>query len=229
MELGREGFHPLKGITALMPWDHVAVDLKEMPIAVTGERYLLVVADVATDYTHLKPLESKDKFTVARALWETFAVFGKPQILQSDNGKEFLNDILEAMTNLHGVDHRFISAYHPSANGFVERKNLDFQKMFKKLLGGQKQDWICYVPFVQLSYNARISSRTASSAFALIFGRALRAFTSNVELETYFDLKRWQTHQDKMTQLVYPAVLDRVTEIKKQFKIVRQTRCRKIG
>jgi hypothetical protein len=215
-----EGLHPLKSITALLPWDHVAVDLKEMPLASTGEQHLLVVADIATDYTALVPLKNKDKFSVARALWNVFAWFGMPRILQSDNGTEFVNEILESMAELHGIDHRLISAYHPRANGFVERKNLDLQAMFKKLLGGHLQDWVCYVPFVQLAYNARISTRTGSTAFSLMFGRALRSFGMSLTLERDFDLKRWQENQEKMQKIVYPAILERV-QAKKAKQAVR--------
>ena len=227
MNIIREGFHPLKGITALLPWDHLAVDLKEMPLAATGEQHLLVLADVATDYTVLVPLKTKDKFSVARALWSVFASFGMPLIIQSDNGKEFVNEVLAAMSKLHGIDHRFISAYHPRANGFVERKNLDLHKMFKKLLGGQIQDWVCYVPFVQLSYNARISSRTGSTAFSLMFGRALRAFGTSLSLEKDFDIDRWQEHQEKMQSIVHPAILERVKE-KKTKQAVRFNETHKI-
>jgi hypothetical protein len=185
------------------------------------------VADIATDYTALVPLKNKDKFSVARALWNVFAWFGMPRILQSDNGTEFVNEILESMAELHGIDHRLISAYHPRANGFVERKNLDLQAMFKKLLGGHLQDWVCYVPFVQLAYNARISTRTGSTAFSLMFGRALRSFGMSLTLERDFDLKRWQENQEKMQKIVYPAILERVQE-KKAKQAVRFNQTHKI-
>jgi hypothetical protein len=92
----------------------------------------------------------------------------------------------------------------------VERKNLDLQGMFKKLLGGQIQDWVCYIPFVQLAYNARISTHTGSTAFSLMFGRAVRAFGTNMTVDQEFDLKQWQAQQEKMTVLIYPSIHERV-------------------
>jgi hypothetical protein len=212
----REGYHPLKSIVAEFPWDHIAIDLKEMPVAMAGERYLFVIADIATDYVVLIPLVSKEKFTVARALWHTFAVFGVPVVIQSDNGLEFVNDVIKALNELHGIDHRVISPYHPRANGFVERKNFDLQQMFKKVLKGNLSDWVVWVPFVQMAYNSRISGRTGSSAYSLMFGRALRSFRNNDLVEKEFDVKKWQDYQQQMRKIVYPAILERVTEKKNQ-------------
>jgi transposase InsO family protein len=192
VNLIREGFHPLMPITAKLPMDHVAVDLKEMPETPMHEKYLLVMADVATDYMVLKVLRNKDEYSVARALWEIFAFLGLPTIIQSDNGAEFVNKVIKAFVELHGIDHRLIAAYHPRANGFVERKNLDIQQIFKKVLNGAIQEWVPWVPFVQLAYNNRISSRTGSTAFSLMFGRTLRIFKEPVAADAAFDLSRWQ-------------------------------------
>ena len=84
----------------------------------------------------------------------------------------------------------------------LERKKLDLQRMLKKLLGGQIQDWVCYVAFVQLAYNARISSRTGSTAFSLMFGRALRAFGTSITFEQEFDLKNDKSIKENFPSLI---------------------------
>ena len=81
----------------------------------------------------LKVLKNKDEYSVARALWEIFAFLGLPTIIQSDNGTEFVNKVLEVFVELHGIDHRLIAAHHLRANGFVERNNFDIQQIFKKV------------------------------------------------------------------------------------------------
>jgi hypothetical protein len=216
VNLIREGFHPLTPITAKLPMDHVAIDLKEMPETPMHEKYLLVMADIATDYMVLKVLKNKDEYSVARALWEIFAFLGLPTIIQSDNGAEFVNKVLKALVELHGIDHRLVAAYHPRANGFVERKNFDIQQIFKKVLNGAIHEWVPWVPFVQLAYNNRISSRTGSTAFSLMFGRALRIFKEPVAADASFDLSRWQENIEQMHNLIYPIIAERVVKLKEK-------------
>ena len=63
------------------------------------------------------------------ALFDIFSIFGVPYILQSDNGREFRNQIVSAlkvmwpeMSMAHG------RARHPQSQGSVERANSDIKK-----------------------------------------------------------------------------------------------------
>ena len=87
--------------------------------SVRGNNYGLVYVCVATRYVAIRPLAAKMAVNVARVLWQLFSTFGFPKRLQSDNGSEFVNQVVEAMMQLTGVD-RFIAAYNPQANGLAE-------------------------------------------------------------------------------------------------------------
>lgn len=100
-----KGFHPLKSISAKLPMDHIAIDLKEMPEAFTGEKYILVIVDVCTRFTFLHAILNKKESTIAIALFKTFCLFGFPKIIQSDNGKEFVNKIVQTLIAVAGIDH----------------------------------------------------------------------------------------------------------------------------
>jgi hypothetical protein len=65
-----------------------------------------------------------------------FCEYGTPKILQSDNGLEFVNRVMKAMTIIHGIDHKLIIVYHSSANGQVERRNKEVSKALKKFTEG---------------------------------------------------------------------------------------------
>ena len=118
----KHGFHPLKSINVLLPWDHIAIDtVVEVPVSTEGHDTLLVVVDMATRFVILKALKGKNANQIASALLETFGTFGFPTIVQSDNGTEFVNEIVRQLTKQVGIDHRTISAYHPRANGAQQR------------------------------------------------------------------------------------------------------------
>ena len=46
--MGYHVYHPPKNLKALLLFDHVCIDRKEMPLSRNGCKYILVVVDVAT-------------------------------------------------------------------------------------------------------------------------------------------------------------------------------------
>ena len=107
----KRGFHPLKSITAQLPFDHVAIDLAKLPLSSDGYRYLCVLTDICTKFVFLNALKLKDATSVASSILKVFCTVGFPKVIQSDNGSEFANEILFELSRLSGVDQRLISAY----------------------------------------------------------------------------------------------------------------------
>ena len=84
------------------PCNHLKIDLIGLlPTSKKGYNYILTIVDVCTAYTVLQLLENRNMECVARKLWEVFTDYGTPKILQSDNGAEFVNKIIDAFTILH--------------------------------------------------------------------------------------------------------------------------------
>jgi hypothetical protein len=214
----KSGYHPFTPITALGPGDHFQIDLStHLPPSSDGYTTLLAVIDVFTGFVILRPLRDSSAETVARKLWKIFCLIGWPRVLQSDNGREFVNDILRALVKLTGIDHRLISPYNPRADGKVERVIGSTMMIIKKLLHGAKQNWSVYVPFAQVTFNDKITALTGSSPFSLMFGRSLnqlRDYTSDPETPSHISLDDWKTHQDKILSLIYPAIDDRIKSSK---------------
>jgi len=133
----REGYHPLKSIEAEHPWDHIEIDLiGPLEADSYNMKWILTITDVLSGYTVLRSLVSKEDTEVSRALWGFICEYGTPKIIQSDNGTEFTNQVLREMTQLFGIDHRFITAYHPRADGLVERMNKEVARRLKKEVNG---------------------------------------------------------------------------------------------
>ena len=209
------GFHPARSIHAELPGDHYMVDLAAFPESLNKETFCLVLVDVCTGFLILRPLQDKKMETVARVLWEIFCNFGLPKTLQSDNGGEFCNETLRAVTRLIGVPHRFISEYNPRADGKVERAVATIKGMLYKQLNGAGVFWPLHLPFIQLAYNDKVQALTGSTAFALMFGRSANApvdYTLDVNTLGPFDVAKWQAHQEKMLSLIFPATSKRVDE-----------------
>jgi len=215
----RRGYHPLKTITAALPWDHIAIDLvTPLPVSDDGMDTLLVVVDIMTRFVILRCLTSKEMSQIARHMWEVFSIFGVPKIIQSDNGSEFVNELIEELVNLNGIDHRTISAYNPRANGAVERMNATVENVLRKMVDGAMHVWPDYIPFVQLSCNAKTSSLTGATPFALMFGRGLNSFEEygRSTKKTGDSLVLWKKRQETLAKEVYPSVHERIDNSKKK-------------
>ena len=77
------------------------MDLIDFQSCPDGEfKWLLVYQDHFTKMVQLRPLKSKCAIEVARALIDIFTIFGVPAILQSDNGKEFRNQVVRALKEI---------------------------------------------------------------------------------------------------------------------------------
>ena len=221
--VGKQGFHPMRPILSSVPWDHVQMDTStNLPPSVDGCTVLLVLIDVFTGFVILRALRNKEQETVAKELLGIFCLFGFPRIIQSDNGTEFVNQVVSSMLAINGVKHRLIAAYNPRADGKVERAVGSTLLIIKKMLHGHKESWSLYVDFAQLSFNLKIASLTGTSPFVLMFGRRaneLRDFTAENPTQA-IDLASWKDHQDKLIALIFPAVGDRIMVEKE--KMVRK-------
>lgn len=208
----KQGFHPAQFITANGPCDHIQIDTSvHLPESPEGFTALLVCICVFTGFVMLYPLKDTTAENVAYHLWKTFCIIGFPKIIQSDNGPEFVNEVIRAFAKLTGIEHRLISPYNPRADGKVERSIQTIMLIIKKLLHGTNIHWPLFVPFAQITFNSKISSLTGSSPFALMFGRNLN------ELKDYssdnpnrISLDDWKQHQEKILSLIYPAISDRI-------------------
>ena len=216
------GYHPARSVHANLPGDHYQIDLAQFVKSIDGYVYCLLCVDVFTGFIMLKPLIDKSAASVANALWQIFSVIGVPKILQSDNGSEFKNEVINALTRILGIPHRFISEYNPRADGKVERAVRTVKVTVMKLLHGATIYWPYHLPFVQYSYNDKISSLTGSTPFSLMYGRApnsCRDYTADEQGDMPMDIQAWVKHRDDILSLIYPSISKRASQQQAQYSM----------
>ena len=73
---------------------------------------ILVMVDHLTGWSMVKAIPYKEATTVARAVYEKLILeHGAPEILLSDNGKEFSNDTLAYVCEEFCIQQHFTSQY----------------------------------------------------------------------------------------------------------------------
>ena len=74
-------------------------------------------------------------------LYELICRHGCTCIQINDQGREFCNAVSYSLLKPTGTTQRVTSAYHPQANGLVERQNRTIQGSMLKVLEGEQQRW----------------------------------------------------------------------------------------
>ena len=76
--------------------------------------------DCFSKYCWLIPLCTKSEIEVARALCLIFREYGCPKIIHSDNGKEFVANVVASVCSNLGIAKIHGRPYHPQSQGHVE-------------------------------------------------------------------------------------------------------------
>lgn len=123
-----------------MVMKQIGVDLCSLP-EVDGFRHLVVCIDYFSKWSEAKPIMNKKATTIAQFLYELLCRHGCFSIQINDQGREFVNEITNELHRLTGVEQRITSAYHPQANGLVERQNRTIKNSLIKVLDENPKQW----------------------------------------------------------------------------------------
>ena len=74
------------------------------------------------------PLVKNDAINTLISIREFCILLGYPKILQTDNGGEYKNHIMEDFCEKNNINHIFSSPYHPQTNGVVEVSHKEIRK-----------------------------------------------------------------------------------------------------
>jgi hypothetical protein len=175
--VGKKGFHPLQTVNAELPFDHISVDtITGLPTTARGNNCILVIIDLCTRFAVLYAQQTKSAVDTAWSLWQCFCLFPLPKIIQSDNGTEFVNNVIAELKKLLGVQHRLVAAYNPRANGSAENTVGNTQRVLRKITNGDLNDWDLHLPAVNLSINTHVNAATQTKPSVALFGVAPNSF-----------------------------------------------------
>lgn len=149
------------------------VDLIDMQTNPDGPyRFILVYQDHLTKFIQLHALQSKTAEEVSKKLLDIFCTFGSPSILQSDNGREFANKVVESLTQMWpGLKIVHGKPRHSQSQGSVERANQDIEKMLMTWMADEHcQKWSEGLRFVQLMKNRAYHHGIKRSPYQAMFG-----------------------------------------------------------
>ena len=169
-EQQRAGYRPIitKGFNRRGQID--LIDMQSNPKG--GMSWLAVYQDHGLKFAYFRALPDKKATTVAKFLLEIFCIQGAPVVLQSDNGREFVNGVVEALKSVYpGLKIVHGRVRHSQSQGSVERLNRTVEGLIYKFVADNPgSDWVQSVPFIQLTYNTRRHDGTQKAPYELVYG-----------------------------------------------------------
>lgn len=176
-QMNKTNFKPIKQpmeitTTAEKPFEKLAIDIVgPLPLTESGNRFILTAQDDLTKFCFAKPIPNHESLTIAKSLIEIFTQFGIPKTFLTDQGLDFMSELIKNLGNLLKTKHICTNPYHPQINGGLERYHLTLKDYLKHYIKANQTDWDEYIPFATFSYNTSTHRSTNLTPYELLFGR----------------------------------------------------------
>lgn len=138
-----------------------------------GHSYLFTIIDRFTRWPEAIPMIDMTAESCATALlsgW--FSRFGLPKDITSDRGRQFVSQLWMQLLAMFGIQATHTTAYHPQANGLVERFHRQMKASLKAKLN--TRNWFDELPLVLLGIRTALKQDIGCSAAEMVYGQTLR-------------------------------------------------------
>ena len=168
--------HPFT-VAAYEPMERLEMDtIGPLPADENGNRYILVIICCFTRWVSLYPVKDTTAKECLPAVLKHVGTFGVPCQILTDNGTQFVNEVIEELFKIIGTQHLTILPYSKEENAIVERANKEVMRHLRGMIFAHNEiaQWSDhYVPLVQRIMNTYRSSSNEAVPAQLLFGNAI--------------------------------------------------------
>ena len=155
-------------------FNHLNVDIVGPLPLCKGYRYLVTIIDRYTRWLEAVPTEDQSAEAVANSLISVwFSRFGIPAAITTDQGRQFEGSLFQSLAQYFGFSSKFTTAYHPQANGLIERQHRTIKAALKCHLCDNR-NWVDSLPIVLLGIRTSLKCDLNCSSAELVYGSTLR-------------------------------------------------------
>lgn len=169
----RHNVSPFKSFEKSDRFEHIHIDIVGPLKYCNGYRYLLTMLDRSTGWPEAYPLKDITAESVAETVYYGWiARFGCPLRITTDQGRQFESNLFNQLARRMGITRIRTTAYHPQANGAVERWHRSLKTSL--MCRGNTENWVKELPSVLLGLRASYRDDTQISAAELVYGETIR-------------------------------------------------------
>jgi len=163
---------PLKIPIPQRRFSHIHVDLVGPLLNSNGFTHIFTMIDRTSRWMEAVPLVQTTAAACAKVLLSHWiSRFGVPQILTSDRGSQFTSNVWFELCRMLNIRHRQTTAYHPEANGLVERLHRRLKDALKSRAAAA--NWSEEIHWVLLGLRAQQREDNGLSPAEAVYGSPL--------------------------------------------------------
>ncbi|KAJ1028858.1 hypothetical protein NDA18_002882 [Ustilago nuda] len=159
------------------PWGSISLDFIEgLP---PSKKYdsktydsILVIVDRLTKFAILAPTHKTvtAKQTAVLLYGHMVSLFGYPDHMVLDRGRQFISGAWKAFAEQTGVKHSLSTAYHPQTDGQTERVNQVIEQYLQMYCNYEQDDWANLLDAAAFVYNNTVHNSISVSPFFACYG-----------------------------------------------------------
>ncbi|KAJ1598293.1 hypothetical protein NDA14_003978 [Ustilago hordei] len=154
------------------PWGSISLDFIEGLPPSKNYDSILVIVDRLTKFAILAPTHKTvtAKQTAVLLYGHMVRLFGYPDHMVSDRGRQFISGAWKAFAEQMGVKHSLSTAYHPQTDGQTERVNQVMEQYLRMYCNYEQNDWADLLDTAAFVYNNTVHNSIGVSPFFACYG-----------------------------------------------------------
>lgn len=167
--------HPFT-VSTLQPNERINIDdIGPLPPDTNGNSHIQNITDTFSRHVELYATKSTTAKEAAVCLMDYIGRYGCPSQVLSDNGTQYVNDIIKELFILMGTEHVLTMAGSKEESGLVERSNKEVLRHLRAIMYHKNiyDNWSIYLPMVQRIINSTVNESIGVSPAQILFGNAV--------------------------------------------------------
>lgn len=154
-------------------FEHVHMDIVGPLSPSNGFSYILTVVDRFTRWPEAYPISDISTSTIANTFVNQYiSRFGVPLRITTDRGAQFESNLFNSLAEWLGTEHYRTTAYHPQANGMVERCHRQLKSSL--IARANTTKWSDDLAFVLLGMRSAVKEDLHCSPAEMVYGQCLK-------------------------------------------------------
>uniref|UniRef100_T1IL58 RNA-directed DNA polymerase n=1 Tax=Strigamia maritima TaxID=126957 RepID=T1IL58_STRMM len=164
-------------------FERIGLDLMgPKPMTTNRNKFILVIVDYATGWVEVVPLRNAKILTLVPHIMRFFQTYGVPRYIVSDNSKQFVSNIYNALCENAGIIPNRTFPYHPQTN-YTERINRNI-KIMLQIFTSEHKHWDRVIGNINFALRTAPSATTGITPAMATFLKELRPFWTTETLLT---------------------------------------------